>query len=88
MDKIHQVLRLSTTYVINAIFRFVGIGGCQHLLDSGSHIINIGEVPLHLAVVIDLYLLPQLYPACKLEVSHVGAAVRAIYSEEPESYSC
>ena len=57
----------------------------EHAHNPFHDIIDIGEVPLHAAVVVNLYRLTANDRIGKLEISHVRAAPGPVYGEEPQT---
>ena len=54
------------------------------MFNAGDNIIDIGEVPIHIAMIINLDCLSSANLIGKFEISHVGAAERSIDGKETQ----
>ena len=57
----------------------------HHLYYTCDNIIYIGEVPLHLAVIKDIYGPTFEYRLCKDKKGHIRPSPGAIYSKKPQA---
>jgi len=95
--KLEQIDRLVVPQVVDFVARIaqnssatrlkdaVFWGMFEHALNPFHDIIDIGEVPLHAAVVVNLYRLTANDRIGKLEISHVRAAPGPVYGEESQT---
>lgn len=91
--EVKQILRMIVADVVDFVRRYrksvlaVGAFGCMlhHAHHSLNNVVDIGEVPLTVAVVEDLDLLSLNKLVGESEISHVGTSAWTVDCEEPQS---
>lgn len=91
--EVQQVLGMVVADVVNFVWRNwktvlpVPFFGCMlHDTDYAfNYVVDVGEIPLAVAVVEYFYRLALTELVCEAEVGHVRTACRAIHREEPQS---
>ena len=87
LDEMHELLRFMITDIIDLVpvsrrIRHRRIH--QHVLDTRHDIIHIGEVPVHVPVVINLDGFPPADLIRELEIGHIRTTIRPIHRKEAQ----
>lgn len=87
LDEMHELLRLVVADVIDlvAVAELIRLRRiAEHVLDACDDIVDIGEVTVHIAVVVDLDGLAPADLVGELEIRHVRATERPVNREEAQ----
>ena len=87
LDEVHELLRLVVADVVDlvAVAELIRLGRiAEHVLDARDDVIDIGEVAVHIAVVVDLDGLAPADLVGELEIRHIRTAERPVNREEAQ----
>lgn len=87
-DKVHELFRLVVADVVHLVpvshvVRLRGIA--EHILHAADDVVDVGEVAVHIAVVVNLDGFAPDNFIGEFEIRHVRAAEGAVYSEEAQA---
>lgn len=87
LNEVHELLRLVVADVVDlvAVAKLIRLRRiAEHVLDARDDVVNIGEVTVHIAVVVDLDGLASADLVGELEVRHIRTAERSVDREEAQ----
>lgn len=87
LNEVHELLRLVVADVVDlvAVAKLIRLRRiAEHVLDARDDVVNIGEVTVHIAVVVDLDGLASADLVGELEIRHIRAAERPVDREEAQ----
>lgn len=87
LNEVHELLRLVVADVVDlvAVTEIIRLGWiAEHVLDARDDVVDIGEVAVHIAVIVDLDGLTLADLVGELEVRHIRATERPVNREEAQ----
>lgn len=88
LNEVHELLRLVVADVVDlvAVAELIRLGRiAEHVLDARDDVVDIGEVAVHIAVIVDLDSLAPADLVGELEIRHIRTAERPVNREEAQS---